>query len=85
MGTSFLAGSVAIGQAVMVLNYKDSRFGLDRRKKFFTMRVAKHWNRLSREVVDVPSLETFKVRLNRARSKLGDILTHCTAVGLDDL
>jgi len=49
---------------------KQDRFRLDRRKKFFTMRVAKHWNRLSREVVEAPSLETFKIRLDRALSNL---------------
>jgi len=43
---------------------KEGRFRLALRKKFFTMRVAKHWNRLPREVVDTPSLETFKVRLD---------------------
>ncbi|KFQ98782.1 hypothetical protein Y956_11673, partial [Nipponia nippon] len=49
---------------------KGGRFRLDIRKKFFTMRVVKHWKRLPREVADAPSLETFKVRLDRALSSL---------------
>ncbi|KFM07501.1 hypothetical protein AS27_14702, partial [Aptenodytes forsteri] len=49
---------------------KEGRFVLDIRKKFFTLRVVKHWNRLPREVVDAPSLETFKVRLDGALSNL---------------
>ncbi|KFP10471.1 hypothetical protein Z169_02462, partial [Egretta garzetta] len=49
---------------------KQGRFSLDIRKKFFTMRVVKHWNRLPREVVEAPSLETFKVRLDGALSNL---------------
>ncbi|KFP19601.1 hypothetical protein Z169_00476, partial [Egretta garzetta] len=46
------------------------RFRLDIRKKFFTMRVVKPWHRLPREVVEAPSLETFKARLDGALSSL---------------
>jgi len=49
---------------------KEGRFRLDIRKKFFTIRVVKHWHRLPREAVEAPSLETFKVRLDRALSNL---------------
>jgi len=48
----------------------ESRFRLDIRKKFFTMRAVKHWNRLPREAVDAPSLEVFKARLDGALSNL---------------
>ncbi|KGL91499.1 hypothetical protein N301_16581, partial [Charadrius vociferus] len=49
---------------------QDGDFRLDIRKKFFTLRVVRHWNRLSREAVDAPSLEVFKARLDGALSNL---------------
>ncbi|KAK4815478.1 LOW QUALITY PROTEIN: hypothetical protein QYF61_002937 [Mycteria americana] len=49
---------------------KEGRFKLDIRKKRFTMRVVRPWNRLPREVVGAPSLEVFKVRLDRALRNL---------------
>jgi len=49
---------------------KEGRFRLDIRKKFFPMRVVRHWNRLPGEAVDDPSLEVFKARLDGALSNL---------------
>jgi len=50
--------------------FKECRFRLDIRKKSFIVRVARHWNRWPRDVVDTPSLRTFKVRLNQALGNL---------------
>ncbi|KAK4815693.1 hypothetical protein QYF61_005506 [Mycteria americana] len=49
---------------------KEGRFRLDIRNNFFMLRVVKHWPRFPREVVDAPSLDTFKARLDRALSNL---------------
>ncbi|KAK4829905.1 hypothetical protein QYF61_007414 [Mycteria americana] len=49
---------------------REGRFRLALRKKCFTIRVVRHWNKLPREAVEAPSLETFKVRLDGALSNL---------------
>ena len=49
------------------LKLKEGRFRLDTRKKYFIVRVVRHWNRLPR---DAPSLETFKVRLDQTLGNL---------------
>ena len=44
---------------------------MDVRRKFFTERVVRCWNRLPREAVVAPSLEIFKARLDR---RLGNLV-----------
>ncbi|KFV46918.1 hypothetical protein N341_12213, partial [Tyto alba] len=48
----------------------EGRFRLDIRKKFLTVQVVRHWNRLPREVVDAPSLEALKAKMDEALSNL---------------
>jgi len=48
---------------------KQRKFQLNARKNF-TSRVTEHWNRLPREVVDSPSLEIFKTRLDKVLCSL---------------
>jgi len=45
---------------------KEGRFRLDIRTNSSTVRGVRHWNRLPRDVVDAPLLETFKARLDQA-------------------
>ena len=49
---------------------RQGRFRLDIRRKFFTQEVVTHRNRLSKKVVDAPSLEAFKARLDVALGSL---------------
>ena len=49
---------------------RQGRFRLDMRRKFFTQRVMRHWNRLPKEAVDAPSLQASKARLDVALGSL---------------
>lgn len=57
------------------------RFRLDIRKKSFIVKVVMHWNRLSRNVVDAPSLETFKAKLDQALGNLMWLYTSLLIAG----
>ena len=46
------------------------RLLLDTRGEFFTIRTISHWNNLPREVVDSPTLDTFKIQLDRVLGHL---------------
>jgi len=49
---------------------KHRKFRLNMKKNFFTLRVTEPWNRLPREVVESPSLEVFKTRLDKVLCSL---------------
>jgi len=49
---------------------KQRKFQLNTRKNFFTLRVTEPWPRLPREVVESPSLEIFKTRLDKVLCSL---------------
>lgn len=54
---------------------KEGGLRLDITKKFFTLRVVRHWNMLPKKTVDSPPIEVFKARLDRLKATwyMGDI------------
>lgn len=61
---------------------------MDISKNFFMVRVVTHWNRLAREVADIPSLAAFKVRFKPGFEELDleeGVPAHSRAVGLYNL
>ena len=67
------------------LKLKEGRFILN--ITFFTIRVVRRWHRLSREVVDAPSMATLKVGVDLALHALQsvDVPVDCRGVGLDGI
>ena len=61
---------MVIGQAGKGFKLKEGRFRLDVKGKFFTVRMVRCWHRLPGEVVDAPSLQVFKARLDGALGSL---------------
>ncbi|PKU32512.1 hypothetical protein llap_17185 [Limosa lapponica baueri] len=53
------------------LKLHQGRFRMDIRKNFFTKKLVKHWNWLTRAVVESPSLEVFKSRADTVLRGMG--------------
>lgn len=60
---TLIPGIEVSGQGLNRFKVQEGRFILDIVKKSFTLRVMRHWHRLSREAEDPPSLEVFKAHL----------------------
>ena len=53
-----------------VFKLEEGKINLNVRMKVCTQRAVRHWNKLPREVVDAPSLEVYKARLDGALGSL---------------
>lgn len=78
----FLQGPLATGQKVIDLNQKRGSLDLMQGINLLTVTVVKPWHRLSREVVEAPSPETFHMM---QPDLVEDVSGYCRGVGPDDL
>ena len=63
----------------------ESRFRLDIRKNYLTVRAARSWNQLPREVVLAPTLGIFKKRLDDYRLDSSESSLFSCPSGVSDL
>ena len=75
------SNSVRTHRVGEMISNLESRFRLSIRKKSNTMRVLRHRKRLPRDVVDAPSLETFKARLGQTLGSLIWLWCPCSLQG----
>ena len=61
---------------------EEGTFRVEIGKKFFPVRVVRHWHRLLSKAVDAPCLEALKARLDGAVSNLGYGMCPCLQQGV---